>query len=141
MPAWRLEIGDDCAPQAVLRDASDDLLEAVKDGDAALTVKLHIANGNLKSGESDGGNAYATVMLEGKDDDHRLSASRNRIKLVNGSHSVTIPLARANWTDLRATPSPALSGTRCSPISARSASRLAARRARRKASRAAAACS
>lgn len=99
-PAWRLEVEGTCEPRYVVRDTDDAVRAAIKRPGAALVVKLHVANAQLRSSEDGGKTAYATVMLQRKGDSPsgRQWASSNRIALVNGSATVTIPLDRATWT-------------------------------------------
>ena len=106
-PAWRLEVDGPCEPHYIVRDADDAVRTAIKGAKASLVVKMHIANAHLRSVQDGGTNTYAMVMLQRKGDDlsgkdesvhYRQWASRNRIKLVNGTHTVTIPLDRTIWT-------------------------------------------
>jgi hypothetical protein len=100
MPAWRLEVDGTCELHYVLRDANDEVRAAVKGAKASLVVKMHIANARFRPVQDDGTTAYATVMLQRKGDDlsGRQLAFRNRIKLVNGTYTVTIPMDRTLWT-------------------------------------------
>ena len=106
-PAWRLEVDGTCEPHYVLREVNDEVRSAIMSTDASLVVKMHIANARLRSIHDGGTNTYATVMLQRKRDDlsdqdedayYRLWAFRNRIKLVNGTFAVTIPMDRTIWT-------------------------------------------
>jgi hypothetical protein len=105
-PAWRFEIEGTCEPRYVLRDASDEVRAAIRGADASLVAKMHIANARLRAVKDGGTNTYATVMLQRKGDNlsgqdeyahYRQWAFRNRIKLVNGTFTVTIPMDRTIW--------------------------------------------
>lgn len=74
----------------------------------SITITLQIANAaNLKSVQDGGTNVYVTPFLWRKDDTltgqgqyefYRLWAPGQRIKIVNGTFTVTIPMDRLKWT-------------------------------------------
>lgn len=106
-PAWHLEIDGTCEPRYVLRDADAAVRTAVKGADASLVVTMHIANAHLRSVDDGGTNTYATVVLQQKGDDlsgidghapFRQWASHNRLRLVNGTTTITVPMDRTKWT-------------------------------------------
>jgi hypothetical protein len=108
--AWRLEIKDNCQPHYVLRPANDKLRALLTGPVSSLVVTMQIADANLKSVQDGGTDAYATVMLQRRGDDlsgedeyahYRQWAFKNRIKLVDGTFTVTIPMDRMIWTGVR----------------------------------------
>jgi hypothetical protein len=105
--AWRLQVKGTCQPHYVMRGASDKVRADIEGAGSSLVVTMQIANASLKSVEDGGTNTYATVMLQRADDDlsgqgeyahYRQWAFRHRIKLVDGTFTVTIPMDRAIWT-------------------------------------------
>jgi hypothetical protein len=108
--AWRIEIKDRCQPHYVLRLANDKVRALLKEPVSWLVVTMQIANANLKSVQDGGTDTYATVMLQRRGDDlsgqgayahYRQWAFRHRIKLIDGTFTVTIPMDRTIWTGVR----------------------------------------
>ena len=105
--AWRLRIEGTCQPHYVLRPANDKVRAILKEPVSWLALTMQIANARLKSVQDGGTDTYATVMLQRRDDDlsgqgkyahYRQWAFRHRIKLIDGTFTVTIPMDRTIWT-------------------------------------------
>jgi hypothetical protein len=115
--AWRLQIEGTCQPHYVLRPANAKVRALLKEPVSWLVVTMQIVNANLKSVQDGGADTYATVMLQRRDDDlsgqgahahYRQWAFRNRIKLVDGTFTVTIPMDRTIWTGVWGKNAPAI---------------------------------
>jgi hypothetical protein len=105
--AWYFNVKDNRQPHYIVRGAKSDEIKAeIKDSGSYLVVAMTIAEATLKSVQ-DGGECFATVMMQRQGDDlsgqgkyefYRLWAGQQRIKLVDGSFEVTIPMDRDKWT-------------------------------------------
>lgn len=104
---WRLQVRGICEPHYVMRGAGDLTRLQIGEKGASLVVTMQIANARLRSVQDGGASTYATVMLQRTGDDltgdgkyahYRQWAFRNRIALVDGTVTVTIPLDPAIWT-------------------------------------------
>lgn len=107
--SWRLRLRNDCKPDYVLHDAGSGVRAEISDSGSSILVTMGFANiSGLKSVQDGGSNVYATVMLQRKDDNlsgdgkyefYRLWAGGvYRIKIVNGTYTVTIPIDTSKWT-------------------------------------------
>ncbi len=114
--AWRLRIEGTCQPHYVLRPANDKVRAILKEPVSWLALTMQIANARLKSVQDGGTDTYATVMLQRRDDDlsgqgkyahYRQWAFRHRIKLIDGTFTVTIPMDRTIWTGVWGKTAPA----------------------------------
>jgi hypothetical protein len=106
-PAWLFTVKDTRQPHYIMRGAGADKIEnEIKDAGSYLEVALKIEGADLKSVQ-DGGDCFATVMMQRQGDDlsgqgkfefYRLWAGTKRIKLIDGSFEVSIPMDRTIWT-------------------------------------------
>jgi hypothetical protein len=106
--AWRFVVKDNRQPHYIVRGAGADVIEnAIKDAGSSLNVAMTISEAAFRSVQDGGTDCFATVMMQregdnlsgtGKYEFYRLWAGQQRIKLVNGSFEVVIPMDRAIWT-------------------------------------------